>query len=175
MRGNLTKALLAVAVLVVVGIAGLYLLTGRSSAAATQPIAFSHKNHNITRQIACEYCHTNAQVGYIAQIPPVETCYGCHRTVGTASTDPFIKSETQKIRNAYEQNQPILWNRLWFVPEHVVFAHQPHITSGVQCLDCHAQNNPPEMWFQSYRPGMAWCITCHAGHGAGTDCWTCHK
>jgi ABC-type nitrate/sulfonate/bicarbonate transport system substrate-binding protein len=78
----------------VAGLAGLYVLVGRTSA-AEQPIAFSHYNHNIMRQINCLYCHQNATQGYIAQIPPVETCYGCHRFVGTqgVASSNFVQTD----------------------------------------------------------------------------------
>lgn len=172
MPRGLIRIALVLGVLAIVVIAGLFVMTGRTAASPAQPIAFSHYNHNQVRQIDCNYCHRNAAIGWQATLPPVETCLGCHRSV--SGSTPTQQAEIQKLRDFAESQTPIQWARLWFVPQHVKFAHSPHITAGVQCLDCHAQGNPAERWFQPYRPGMAWCVSCHTGKGGGTDCWTCH-
>lgn len=168
MPRGLIRIALVLGVLAIVVVAGLFVMTGRTAASPTQPINFSHNRHNQQLRIDCNYCHRNAAVGWQATIPSVELCMGCHTSVATD------KPEIQKLRGYAERGEPIQWARLWFVPEHAKFAHSPHITAGVQCLECHAQGNPPERWFQPYRPSMAWCVTCHSGRGGGTDCWTCH-
>ena len=167
------RMLIAILIVAALFFVGVSFVAGQTSAAPEQPIAFSHKNHAVDRQIACEYCHTGARTGMVAGIPPVETCMGCHRTVGLVQGKPI--PATQPIHDAWNNQQPIQWVRLTYLPQHAVFAHQPHLTQGVQCLECHAQGNPPDRWFQAFRPSMAWCLTCHSGRGAGTDCWTCHK
>ncbi|MHB1130916.1 MAG: cytochrome c3 family protein [Chloroflexota bacterium] len=170
MPRSLIRAALVLGVVLIVVIAGLYVMTGRTSASPAQPIPFSHKNHAVDRQIDCNYCHRDARVGWEAMLPPVETCMGCHSSVG------LDKPGVQTLRGYAERGEEIQWARLWFVPQHVQFAHSPHVTAaGVQCTECHAQGNPPERWFQPFRPGMSWCLTCHSGRGGGTDCWTCHK
>lgn len=169
MPRGLIRIALVLGVLVIVVVAGLFVMTGRTAASPAQPIAFSHKQHTQDLKIDCNFCHRNAAVGWQATLPAVETCMGCHSSVATE------KPEIKKLATYANDKREIEWARLWFVPQHVKFAHSPHIAAGVQCTDCHAQGNPPERWFQPYRPGMSWCVTCHAGRGGGTDCWTCHS
>lgn len=165
--GRVIPVVVLVVLLLVVVFA---LLFGRASAQPEQPIAFSHKNHAVDRQIACLYCHRGADEGYVAGIPPLETCMGCHQNVGLANDRVAV------LRAYYGNNQPVQWTRVTFLPDHTVFAHRPHVlVAGISCLDCHARGAPPERWFESFSPGMAWCTTCHAERGASTQCYTCHK
>lgn len=164
-------ALIAVAIVLVFAL--LYVFFGRAAAVPQQPIAFSHKNHNVDRQIPCLYCHRGADVGFVAGIPPLETCIGCHRSVG-GSTQAQM-DEIKKVRDAYEGGQPVNWVKVVYLPDHVTFAHRPHVQEGISCTDCHARGAPPERWFESFSPGMAWCTTCHSQRQVSTQCYTCHK
>lgn len=163
------RLLVAAVVVAVVFVAGVFFVVNQTSASPQQPLPFSHQNHAVQRQIACEYCHPGARTGMVAGIPSEEVCLGCHRTVGLDLPGPTL------LREYYAKKRSIEWVRLTFLPQYVVFAHQPHLTSGVQCLDCHAQGNTPDRWFQPFQPSMAWCLTCHSDKGAATDCWACHK
>lgn len=160
--------LAALAIVLVVAFS--YFFFGRAAAVPQQPIAFSHKNHAVDRQIQCQYCHRHPDEGFVAGIPPVETCMGCHQSVG------LDKPEVQKLRGYWERQEPIIWAKVTYLPDHVVYAHKPHIQAGLSCTEgCHARGAPPERWFESFAPGMAWCTTCHSARGASTQCYTCHK
>lgn len=163
------RVLPAIVLVVVLAVAALYFFAGRTAAGPEQPIAFSHKNHAETRQIDCLYCHSGADDGAVAGIPPLETCMGCHRTVG--ANNP----EVQKLRQYWDRQEQVQWAKVTLLPDHVTFAHKPHVAAGVECLTCHAQGASSDQWFQTFSPGMAWCLSCHSSRQASTDCWTCHK
>ena len=58
--------------------------------APTQPIPFSHKLHAGSKEsgglgMDCRYCHSNVEVSYEANIPPVSTCMNCHSAIKAQS------------------------------------------------------------------------------------------
>ena len=54
-----------------------------------QPIPFSHALHAGTYEIACLYCHRQADRSTVAGIPSVRMCLDCHRGLeGPASEQP---------------------------------------------------------------------------------------
>jgi hypothetical protein len=135
----------------------------------TQPILFSHLIHAQEKQIACVYCHEGVTFRATAGIPSVEKCMGCHKTVDTDNP------EIVKLTNYWNNQQPITWVRLSYLPDHVYFTHQMHIRAGFQCTTCHGQIDPNTGSFGRLQPGMSWCLDCHRRNNAPTDCWTCHK
>lgn len=169
MTGSSRRLLIASAVVIMLALFVAYFFAGRTSANPQQPVDFSHQRHVEQRGIACAYCHTGATVGLVAGIPPVETCMGCHAVVGGDNPDVL------KLREHWEQQEPIRWARLTYLPDHVVFAHSPHVNADFDCLGCHARGVSSQDWFPSFAPGMAWCLSCHEQQNAPIDCWTCHK
>lgn len=165
------RVILGIVALLAIVIVVLFFFTNRTVASPEQPIAFSHQNHVEARDIACGYCHEDAAVGFVASIPELEICMGCHATVG--GDNP----EVQKLRGYFERQEPVQWVKLTRLPDHVVFAHTPHIQAGVECLTCHggAQGLTSAQWFQPFNPTMGWCLSCHRANNAPIDCWTCHK
>ncbi len=86
-----------------------------------QPIPFSHKIHAGQYQIDCRYCHTQVERSPVASVPSLDICMNCHLTVKVNS--PWIK----KIRKAYENKEPIAWQKVHLLPDFVRFNHSLHI------------------------------------------------
>lgn len=136
-----------------------------------QPIAFPHNIHAGQNQIDCQYCHFAAERSMRAGIPPVGTCMGCHAYVnGTQNPQ-----EVEKLRGYAERQEPIPWNRIYKVSDHVQFPHMRHIAAGVECQTCHGQVQEIGVIQQVNQPLiMGWCVSCHEERGASRDCTVCH-
>lgn len=169
-----------------------------------QPIAFSHAVHACEQEIDCEYCHSSASKSKHAGIPSSNVCMNCHKGVKTGSTDEgtadiakiydaigFDPVEASYIdgegnsghslpQDSYD-GDPIQWNKVHNLPDHVYFSHQQHVdVGGVDCRNCHGP-------VESYTVGrvatndlingqdftgliklekptltMGWCIECHS-------------
>ncbi len=142
----------------------------RQDTGPRQPIAFSHAIHAGQYQMNCQYCHSGVRRGANAYIPSVQTCMGCHQLV--AATRP----EVVKIRNAWEQQQPIPWMRMNRLADYVYFNHAPHIAKGVQCETCHGDvAGMTELKPPFTVNNMSWCVDCHRENKASIDCQTCHR
>ncbi len=155
-----------VGILVILGVA--YVVFG-SQSTPRQPIFFSHLIHAQEKQIACVYCHQGVTNRAMAGIPSVEKCMGCHKTVATDNP------EVAKLTAYWNNQEPITWTRLSYLPDHVYFTHQMHIRAGFACTTCHGQINPSTGSFARLEPGMSFCLDCHKRNNAPTDCWTCHR
>lgn len=139
--------------------------------ASGQPIAFPHNVHAGDNQIDCQYCHFAAERSMRAGIPPVSTCMGCHTFVnGTQNPQ-----EVDVLRGYAERQEPIPWNRIYKVADHVQFPHMRHVAAGVQCQNCHGQVQEIGVIQQVNQPlQMGWCVSCHIELGASRDCTVCH-
>ena len=153
-----------------------------------QPIPFSHAIHVGQYQMDCRYCHTAVEEGRHAGVPSLDICMNCHLTVKPDS--PHI----QKLIAAYEDNQPIVWEKVHLLPDFVKFNHSLHIkalssgfaeasqipSSGEQirktCTTCHGKVENMEIMYQHESLSMGWCIQCHRKeeNKAPTNCSTCH-
>jgi hypothetical protein len=134
-----------------------------------QPIAFPHTVHAGRLGLACTFCHVDAARSPQAGVPPVEKCLSCHRSI--ALDNP----EVQKLHQHSTQQEPILWNRVHTLPDHVHFTHKRHIKAGIDCSACHGAIAGMTRVRQVRTLEMGWCVTCHRFKGAPTDCATCHK
>ena len=82
------------------------------------------------------------------------------------------------------ETSPIIWNRVYVLPDHVFFSHQQHVTvGGLKCQNCHGKVeemetvrvvDPSELEpvagndeNKLTRPTltMGWCIECHGKVG----------
>ena len=153
-----------------------------------QPIPFSHAIHIGQYQMDCRYCHTAVEEGRHAGVPSLDICMNCHLTVKPDS--PHI----QKLRTAYENNQPIVWEKVHLLPDFVKFNHSLHIkalSSGFAetsqlppskeqiqktCTTCHGKVENMEIMYQHESLSMGWCVQCHRKeeNKAPTNCSTCH-
>jgi len=136
-----------------------------------QPIAFPHNRHAGDFQIDCQYCHFAVERSPNAGIPAVATCMGCHNFV-EGSQNP---QEIQALRGYWERQEPIPWNRIYKVADHVQFPHMRHIAAGVSCTSCHGNVAEIGVIQQVNQPlTMGFCLSCHIETGASRDCTVCH-
>ena len=157
--------------------------------APAQPVAFPHSVHVAENNIQCEFCHRNVTKGAAATVPAVETCLFCHKDIdGTTITAQI------------ETGQPIDWERVYRLPDHVRFIHEAHIryftdetipvkygingeeiTKSLDvaqtCTICHGDVGTKTVVTpktgQSLKMGT--CVDCHRNNNVPTDCTVCHK
>lgn len=174
--------------------------------APPQPVAFPHTVHAGQPPegmgIQCEFCHRNVTKGEAATVPALEQCLFCHKQV--VGTTDKAKAEIAKVVEAYgggdpAKAQPINWERVHRVPDHVRFVHEAHIrfftqTEGTKysingetitekltveqtCSICHGEvakmTEVKLKRFQSLKMGT--CLDCHRENNVPTDCTICHK
>lgn len=134
-----------------------------------QPIPFSHRIHAGVKQINCRFCHPFVDRSQKAGLPSLEKCFFCHKYI--------IPMHPQLIKEKehYDQNNPVPWVRIFFVPDFVKFRHQPHITVGkLKCIACHGDVATVDR-LQKVDFQMGFCIRCHKKMKAQLDCWlACH-
>jgi cytochrome c553 len=135
---------------------------GRSPGyAPDQPIKFSHQIHAGQNKINCLYCHNTAEHSKSAGIPSAAVCLNCHQLVvkeGSRSGS----FEINKIIRAVEKNEPIVWNRVYNLPDHVFFSHVQHVKVGqLQCAECHGAVEEMHIIQQFNDLSMGWCVNCH--------------
>lgn len=142
----------------------------RKGYAPEQPIAFSHQIHAGVHEIPCGYCHVSAGEGPMASVPGINTCMNCHSQVSTG------KPEIQKLTKAWRDGTPVEWIKVHDLPDHVLFSHQPHISRGIDCVECHGQVNSMDVVEVVSPMTMGWCVNCHREpqNNAPIDCYTCH-
>jgi cytochrome c553 len=135
---------------------------GRSPGyAPDQPIKFSHQIHAGQNKINCLYCHNTAEHSKSAGIPSAAVCLNCHQMVvkeGSRSGS----FEINKIIRAVENNEPIVWNRVYNLPDHVFFSHAQHVKAGqLECAQCHGTVEEMHIIRQFNDLSMGWCVNCH--------------
>jgi hypothetical protein len=124
-----------------------------------QPVPFSHKHHVADAGIDCRYCHTSVEVGPFAGIPPTQTCMNCHSQLWAES--PMLAP----VRASYANDVPLVWNRVYDLPDYAYFDHSIHVRKGVACATCHGDvANMPLTW-RGATLHMEWCLRCHRDPG----------
>jgi hypothetical protein len=123
----------------------------------TQPIPFSHKLHAGQYGIDCKYCHTSVEVSKHSSVPSMNICMNCHLSVGVT------KDWIQKLQKQYAEKDPIAWQKVHLLPDHVKFNHAAHIKAGKDCNTCHGPIEQMEVVYQWSDLSMGWCINCHRG------------
>lgn len=148
--------------------------------APQQPIPFSHQLHAGTLKMACAYCHSGATRSRAAGVPSAETCMGCHKV--TKTDRPAI----QALTKAYNENKPLVWQRVHTLPDHVFFDHRPHVNGGIACQTCHGEVQTMQVLTREMGMRMANCLACHRDpHAAlpkdskitkgAENCAACHR
>lgn len=135
---------------------------------ARQPISFSHRVHAGKKEIGCVMCHPGVLRTPEADLPPVQTCMPCHSRIA------IHYPEIEKVRQHYEQSQPIRWVRITNLPDLAHFDHSMHIASGVDCGKCHGDVKAMDRIVLSPKFTMGFCIECHWQNNATHDCFACH-
>lgn len=132
----------------------------QESYAPDQPIKFSHKVHAGDNGIDCMYCHTTVEQGKSAGIPATNLCMNCHILIREGTNSG--KFEIAKVVDAAENGNPVEWNRVHNLPDHVFFSHAIHVGSGkLDCAQCHGAVEKMDLMTQHSDLSMGWCINCH--------------
>jgi hypothetical protein len=92
----------------------------------------------------------------------------CHHVVGAGIP------EVEKVRTAWTNQQPITWERIHRMPDHVHFSHEAHVQRGVDCATCHGDVKTVQQVVQVRRLNMGDCVDCHRQNNAPTECVACH-
>lgn len=152
-----------------------YFLSPTWQPAQEQPIAFPHTQHVTNAGLDCEYCHRTVEDESFAGMPALELCMDCHTAI-----QPEGNEEIQTLVEHFENGEPVNWERVHQMPDHVQFVHSAHINYGFECAECHGDVGAPEdeggiNYVEQVRDlRMGDCIDCHQEHGAPTDCSVCH-
>ncbi len=123
--------------------------------APEQPIPFDHRHHAGTDRIDCLFCHWFAATSAMAGLPSTDVCWGCHRQIWTNS--PLLAP----VRVSFFEKKPIVWKRVYQLPDFVYFNHAIHLDKGVGCFSCHGQVDHMARIEQQPPLLMSWCLDCH--------------
>ena len=171
--------------------------------ASAQPVAFPHTVHVEENNIQCEFCHRNVTKGDAATVPAVEQCLFCHKDI--SGRDGGAQTEIAKVQQYFDDEEPIDWERVHRLPDHVRFVHEAHIrfftsdtntdgASGMRfdingdpvnqaltitetCSICHGDvGSMDEVQPKAGQSlKMGTCLDCHRVNNVPTDCTICHK
>lgn len=140
-----------------------------------QPIYFSHKIHAGEQKIDCQLCHSSAKYGKVSEIPSMNVCMNCHRTISEYNADHYMEPGKDKafydgeIKKIYAatgwdpekqqytgKTQPVEWTRIHNMPDFVYFNHAQHVVAGEQAII----NS-----FNKKNPNNKIDVVCKACHG----------
>ena len=134
-----------------------------------QPIPFSHRIHAGVKEIQCAYCHPYVARSNHPGLPPVEKCLHCHQYI--IIKHPWIEEE----HRYYNTKTPTPWKKVNDLAEHVLFNHQRHINSDIECRECHGAVETMDR-IKGTHFQMGFCINCHQQKKANLGCWlACHS
>ena len=153
--------------------------------APEQPLDFPHDIHVEQMGIQCEFCHRNVSEGEAATVPAVEQCLFCHKILpgGTfAGKDGDRQTAVEQLHQAWTDSSAINWKRVYRLPDHVQFKHEPHIRFFSQddrsteqvCALCHGNVGQMAKVEVVKDLKMSDCVDCHRQNNAPTDCVICH-
>ena len=139
-----------------------------------QPIYFSHKIHAGENKIDCQLCHSSAKYGKVSEIPSMNVCMNCHRSISEyngkymepGKDKAFYDGEIQKIYEATGwdaasqsytgKTKPVQWTRIHNMPDFVYFNHAQHVVAGEQAIISS---------FNKKNPDNKIDVVCKACHG----------
>ncbi|MCK6556165.1 cytochrome c family protein [Candidatus Binatia bacterium] len=127
----------------------------RAGLAVEQPIQFSHKHHAGELGIDCRYCHSAVERSHNAGIPATQVCMNCHNQIWADS--PTL----EPVRSSWRTEEPIVWNKVYDLPNFVYFNHSIHVTQGIGCATCHGRVDQMNLIYQVPSLQMEWCLGCH--------------
>jgi Cytochrome c7 and related cytochrome c/Class III cytochrome C family len=132
-------------------------------------VPFDHQIHAGQYKIPCLDCHAFADKSPVAGLPSGRKCMGCHKFVGKD------KPSVQLLAKRFEDGQPLVWTRVFAVPDFVYFSHRMHVGAKVECKECHGDVASEKTVQQSEPFTMGRCLECHEARNASRDCLACHK
>jgi hypothetical protein len=140
-----------------------------------QPIFFRHDIHSGQFKIDCQFCHYSVAVASKPGIPSMETCMNCHLVI--AGSDTAGRAEIRKLREAWNERQPVEWVRVHTMARHAHFPHMRHVKAmgPNSCATCHGDvTRMPQVFQVNNVNNMGWCISCHLERSVSRDCSVCH-
>jgi hypothetical protein len=158
---SIAKAMVLAVVLGLLGLGAIGAIFVRSpytrmvGIAPEQPVPFSHEHHVSGLGLDCRYCHLSVETSSFAGIPATDICMGCHSQIWTDS--PVIAP----IVASYEDQEPLIWNRVNDVPDYAFFNHSIHINKGIGCETCHGRVDQMPLSRKVSTLSMEWCLDCH--------------
>lgn len=128
--------------------------------APVQPVPYSHKLHAGELGMDCRYCHTYAEQGPHAGVPPTQTCMNCHTQVKTDSP------KLAPVRKSWEDGSAVPWKRIHKIADYAYFNHSAHLSIdggkyAVGCKNCHGRIDQMVVVRQQEPLSMGWCLECH--------------
>jgi hypothetical protein len=123
--------------------------------APRQPIPFSHELHAGSMRIDCHYCHTGVEISRHAGVPALSVCMNCH------SVAAIERPDIERLRQSWTEGRPLAWKRIHRLPDFVFFAHQAHVTAGIDCANCHGDVRRMQVVSQVMSLSMRSCLDCH--------------
>ncbi len=120
-----------------------------------QPVEFSHKAHIENYDMKCTFCHYYAEKKSFAGVPSTWDCMVCHNA---------LKSESEKMLKVIESadlHKPLIWNRVYKLPEFTYFNHFTHLRVMIDCSSCHGEVEKMEKVVLNQPLTMKWCLDCH--------------
>lgn len=155
-------AALALAYGVTVYVYGTMPTTLNTGYSPEQPVPFSHKLHAGELKMDCRYCHNTIEVASHAAIPPTNTCANCHAPSATGKSTIHVDSRRLlPVRKSFATGEPIQWERVHDLSDHVYFDHASHVNRGVSCVECHGRVDKMEQVWQDKPLSMSYCLDCH--------------
>ncbi|MGA2090162.1 MAG: cytochrome c3 family protein [Endomicrobiales bacterium] len=124
-----------------------------------QDVPFSHEHHVKEIGIDCKFCHTSVTQSSFAGIPPTQTCMKCHRVLFKDA--PMLAP----VRRSFETGKPLVWARVYSLPDFVYFDHSIHIANGVSCVTCHGELGDMPFVRKNKAFFMRECLECHRNPG----------
>ncbi len=126
-----------------------------------QPIEFSHATMAGKHQVDCLYCHSCAEKGRFATIPPTSTCMKCHKEIKPKNSKGELLPDMVKLYRYHESGEPILWEKVYDLADFVYFDHSRHVNEGVECMECHGDVEKMDRVQRVHSLKMGWCLECH--------------
>lgn len=120
-----------------------------------QPIDFDHRHHAGDDGIDCMYCHDTVKKSATAGIPDTATCMNCHAQVWNQS------QILAPVRARFFDGRPLVWHKVYRLPDYVYFDHSIHVNKGIGCVTCHGRVDLMPVIERAQTLTMSWCLDCH--------------
>lgn len=154
---NIARVSILVVILLIGAAVGFAILSPQSyyPTVRNQPVPFSHQQHVGNLGIDCRYCHTTVETSAFAGMPSSQICMNCHSEVLDTN------NELAPVRDSVASGKPLVWNRVYVLPDYTYFDHSAHVSKGVACVTCHGQIDQISVTVQAASLQMSWCMGCH--------------
>jgi hypothetical protein len=120
-----------------------------------QPVPFSHAHHVGGLGLDCRLCHAAVTTSAYAGMPTTKTCMRCHVRIWNDS------AMLAPVRDSYRSGKPLVWNRVYDLPDFVYFNHSIPVAKGVACAQCHGALDTMPLTQKAETLTMRFCLDCH--------------